>query len=65
MRPSPTCHHSCRPALILIVGTHACGRRAGSGSDQVPLDDILGSVLEWGMEEGLVLDGAIAVRAPW
>lgn len=33
---------------------------AGAGSEQVPLDDILGAVLEWGMEEGLVLDGAIA-----
>ena len=33
---------------------------AGSGSDRVPLDDILGAVLAWGMEEGLVLDGAIA-----
>lgn len=31
-----------------------------SGSDKVPLDDILGSILEWGMEEGLVLDGALA-----
>ncbi|RQP05946.1 MAG: FAD-binding oxidoreductase [Paracoccus sp. BP8] len=31
-----------------------------SGSDKVPLDDILGAVLEWGMAEGLVLDGALA-----
>lgn len=31
-----------------------------SGSDLVPLDDILGRVLEWGMEEGLVLDGSVA-----
>jgi FAD/FMN-containing dehydrogenase len=29
-------------------------------SDRVPLDDILSEVLEWGMEEGLVLDGALA-----
>jgi ABC-type polar amino acid transport system ATPase subunit len=33
---------------------------AGSGSERVPLDDILAAVLEWGMEEGLVLDGALA-----
>lgn len=33
---------------------------AASGSERVPIDDILGAVLEWGMEEGLVLDGAIA-----
>lgn len=31
-----------------------------SGSDLVPLDDILGGVLEWGMGLGLVLDGALA-----
>jgi FAD/FMN-containing dehydrogenase len=31
-----------------------------SGSDRVPLQDILGSVLETGMERGLVLDGALA-----
>lgn len=31
-----------------------------SGSPRVPLDDILGSALEWGMEQGLVLDGALA-----
>lgn len=31
-----------------------------SGSDKVPLDDILVAVLEWGMEVGLVLDGALA-----
>lgn len=33
---------------------------AASGSARVPLDDILGGVLEWGLEEGLVLDGALA-----
>ena len=33
---------------------------AASGSARVPLDDIVGAVLEWGMEAGLVLDGAIA-----
>ncbi|MBN9220300.1 MAG: FAD-binding oxidoreductase [Mesorhizobium sp.] len=31
-----------------------------SGSTRVPLDDILNSALEWGMEEGLVVDGALA-----
>jgi FAD/FMN-containing dehydrogenase len=31
-----------------------------SGSPRVPLDDILTSALEWGMEQGLVLDGALA-----
>ncbi|CAM3842312.1 FAD-binding oxidoreductase [Paracoccus yeei] len=31
-----------------------------SGSALVPLDDILGGVLEQGMEDGLVLDGALA-----
>ncbi|RUW72286.1 MULTISPECIES: FAD-binding oxidoreductase [unclassified Mesorhizobium] len=31
-----------------------------SGSARVPLDDILASALEWGMEQGLVLDGALA-----
>ncbi|MGV3551011.1 FAD-binding oxidoreductase [Rhizobium sp.] len=32
-----------------------------SGSSRVPLDDILGAALEWGIEEGLVLDGALAM----
>ncbi|WP_292321789.1 FAD-binding oxidoreductase [Mesorhizobium sp.] len=31
-----------------------------SGSTRVPLDDILNSALEWGMEQGFVLDGALA-----
>ncbi|WP_292238569.1 FAD-binding oxidoreductase, partial [Mesorhizobium sp.] len=31
-----------------------------SGSARVPLDEILDSALEWGMEEGLVVDGALA-----
>lgn len=31
-----------------------------SGAPRVPLDEILGSALEWGMEQGLVLDGALA-----
>jgi FAD/FMN-containing dehydrogenase len=31
-----------------------------SGSPRVPLDEILNSALEWGMEQGLVLDGALA-----
>lgn len=33
---------------------------AACRSDLVGLDDILGAILEWGMEEGLVLDGAVA-----
>lgn len=32
-----------------------------SGSARVPLDDILASALEWGMEQGLVTDGALAM----
>jgi len=31
-----------------------------SGSPRVPLDEILNSALEWGMEQALVLDGALA-----
>lgn len=31
-----------------------------SGSTRVPLDEILGSALEWGMEQGQVIDGAVA-----
>ncbi|RUU12096.1 FAD-binding oxidoreductase [Mesorhizobium sp. USDA-HM6] len=31
-----------------------------SGSTRVPLDDILNSALEWSMEQGLVVDGALA-----
>lgn len=31
-----------------------------SGSSRVPLDEILNSALEWGMEQGPVLDGALA-----
>ncbi|WP_027167723.1 FAD-binding oxidoreductase [Mesorhizobium sp. WSM3224] len=31
-----------------------------SGSTRVPLDEILNSALEWGMEQGLVTDGALA-----
>ncbi|WP_061938481.1 FAD-binding oxidoreductase [Aureimonas sp. AU22] len=31
-----------------------------SASDRMPLEEILTGVLEWGMEEGLVLDGTIA-----
>ena len=33
---------------------------AGSGSMQVPLDSILTEVMEWGMDEGIVADGALA-----
>ncbi|WP_415182439.1 FAD-binding oxidoreductase [Phaeovulum sp.] len=32
-----------------------------SSSDLVPLADVLGATLEWGMEQGLVLDGALAM----
>jgi FAD/FMN-containing dehydrogenase len=31
-----------------------------SGSTRVPLDEILSSALEWGMEQGMVVDGALA-----
>ncbi|OHV86592.1 FAD-binding oxidoreductase, partial [Mesorhizobium sp. ORS 3428] len=31
-----------------------------SGSSRVPLDEILNSALEWGMEQGLVVDGTLA-----
>ena len=34
---------------------------AGSGSMQVPLDSILTEVMEWGMDEGIVVDGALAM----
>jgi FAD/FMN-containing dehydrogenase len=34
---------------------------AGSGSMQVPLDSILSEVMEWGMDEGIVADGALAM----
>lgn len=43
-----------RGAVYLLV-------ELASGSSRVPLDDILGAVLEQGMEEGLVLDGALAM----
>lgn len=33
---------------------------AAAGSARVPLDEIVGDVLEWGMEAGLVGDGAVA-----
>jgi FAD/FMN-containing dehydrogenase len=34
---------------------------AGSGSMQVPLDSILTDVMEWGIDEGIVEDGALAM----
>jgi len=34
---------------------------AGSGSMQVPLDSILTAVMEWGMDEDIVADGALAM----
>lgn len=32
----------------------------GSGSKEVPLDLILGNVMEWGMAKGIIVDGALA-----
>jgi len=43
-----------RSSFYLIV-------EAGSGSMQVPLDSILTEVMEWGMDEGIVADGALAM----
>lgn len=34
---------------------------AGSGSMEVPLDSILTTVMEWGMDESIVADGALAM----
>ena len=34
---------------------------AGSGSKKVPLDSILNEVIEWGMNENIIADGAIAM----
>ena len=34
---------------------------AGSGSMQVPLDQIISGVMEWGMDEGIVTDGTLAM----
>tara|TARA_B100000780_G_C21113575_1_gene450258 strand:- start:1176 stop:2576 length:1401 start_codon:yes stop_codon:yes gene_type:complete len=34
---------------------------AGSGSIKVPLDSILAEVIEWGMNENIIADGAIAM----
>jgi len=34
---------------------------AGSGSMQVPLDSILTEVMGWGIDEGVVVDGALAI----
>lgn len=51
------------PGLALPLGTRGGAYllvEAAAGSERVPLDEILGSVLEWGLEEGLVLDGALA-----
>ena len=43
-----------RASFYLIV-------EAGSGSMQVPLDSILTEVMEWGMGEGIIVDGALAM----
>ncbi|MFT3972449.1 MAG: FAD-binding oxidoreductase [Amaricoccus sp.] len=51
------------PGLSLPLGSRGgCYLlvEATAGSGKVPLDEIVGTVLEWGMEAGLVLDGAIA-----
>lgn len=42
-----------RAAFYLLV-------EAGSGSMQVPLDLILTAVMEWGMDKGIVVNGALA-----
>jgi len=34
---------------------------AGSGSMHVPLDQIVSGVMEWGMDEGIIIDGTIAM----
>jgi FAD/FMN-containing dehydrogenase len=34
---------------------------AVSGSEQVPLDSITTAIMEWGMEEGIITDGALAM----
>lgn len=44
----------CRASFYLLV-------EAGSGSMQVPLDSILTAVMEWGMDEDIVADGALAM----
>ena len=43
-----------RASFYLIV-------EAGSGSMQVPLDSILNEVMEWGMGESVIVDGALAM----
>ena len=42
-----------RSSFYLIV-------EAGSGSMQVPLESILTEVMEWGIDKGIVVDGALA-----
>lgn len=51
--PDLTYQLETRGAVYLLV-------ELASGSPRVPLDEILNSALEWGMEQGLVLDGALA-----
>ena len=51
------------PALAFPLGTRGGVYvlvELASGSARVPLDDIMGAALENGMEEGLLLDGALA-----
>ena len=45
--------HSRAPFYLLI--------EAGSGSTRVPLDSILTAVMEWGLDEGIATDGALAM----
>ena len=52
------------PGLVLPLQSRASFyllAEAGSGSMQVPLDSILTEVMEWGMDEGIVADGALAM----
>ena len=52
------------PGLVLPLQNRASFYllvEAGSGSMQVPLDSILTEVMEWGMDEGIVANGALAM----
>jgi FAD/FMN-containing dehydrogenase len=54
--PDLSYHLETRGDVYLLV-------ELASGSPRVPLDEILNSALEWGMEQGLVLDGALATTS--
>lgn len=52
------------PELNLPLGTRGAVHllvELASGSTHVPLDEILTFALEWGMEQGLVIDGTLAM----